>query len=130
MEKIIKGNLKIDSKFFDFINNEVIPGTSINLNNFWSNFDNAIQELTPINNQLLKEREEIQKKIDEWHKARKSSVLDDAEYINFLKSISYIVEEKENFQINTSNVDEEIAAIAGPQLVVPVDNARYRLKCC
>lgn len=127
MEKIIKGNLKIDSKFFDFINNEVIPGTSINLNNFWSNFDNAIQELTPINNQLLKEREEIQKKIDEWHKARKSSVLDDAEYINFLKSISYIVEEKENFQINTSNVDEEIAAIAGPQLVVPVDNARYAL---
>jgi malate synthase len=127
MEKIIKGNLEINSKFFNFINNEVIPGTGINSNNFWSNFDNAIQELTPINNQLLKEREEIQKKIDEWHKATKSSALDDAEYINFLKSISYIVEEKENFQINTSNVDEEIAAIAGPQLVVPVDNARYAL---
>jgi malate synthase len=127
MDKIVKGNLTIDSKLFDFINEEVLPGTNINSDHFWSNFDKVIHELTPINKELINKREKIQEKIDEWHKSKKNTVFNKLEYINFLKSINYIVEEKENFQINTSNVDKEIATIAGPQLVVPVDNARYAL---
>ena len=127
MDKIVKGNLTIDSKLFDFINEEVLPGTNINSDHFWSNFDKVIHELTPINKELINKREKIQEKIDEWHISKKNSVFNKLEYINFLKSINYIVEEKENFQINTSNVDKEIATIAGPQLVVPVDNARYAL---
>ena len=127
MDKIVKGNLTIDSKFFDFINEEVLPGTNINSNHFWSNFDKIIHELTPINKELINKRKKIQEKIDEWHKSKKNSVFNKTEYINFLKSINYIVKEKEDFQINTSNVDKEIASIAGPQLVVPVDNARYAL---
>jgi len=127
MNKIIKGNLKINSALFEFINNEVIPGTDINPENFWLKFDESVHFFAPINKKLLTKREQIQKKIDEWHKSKKGETLKKDEYINFLKSIDYIVEEKEDFQITTSNVDEEISKIAGPQLVVPVDNARYAL---
>ena len=76
---------------------------------------------------MIQKREDIQKKIDEWHKNNKGKELNKEEYLNFLKSISYIVEEKDEFNIETANVDNEIATIAGPQLVVPVDNARYAL---
>jgi malate synthase len=127
MNKIIKGNLKINSALFEFINNEVIPGTDINPENFWLKFDESVHFFAPINKKLLTKREQIQKKVDEWHKSKKGETLKKDEYINFLKSIDYIVEEKEDFQITTSNVDEEISKIAGPQLVVPVDNARYAL---
>jgi malate synthase len=127
MDKIEKNGLKINSTLFDFINNEAIPGTKINQEDFWSKFEKAVHELSPINKLLLKKREDIQKKIDEWHKARTSKNFDKKEYISFLKSIGYIVEEKDNFKINTSNVDPEISSIAGPQLVVPVDNARYAI---
>ena len=127
MNKIIKGNLKINSALFEFINNEVIPGTDINPENFWLKFDESVHFFAPINKKLLIKREQIQKKVDEWHKSKKGETLKKDEYINFLKSIDYIVEEKKDFQITTSNVDEEISKIAGPQLVVPVDNARYAL---
>ncbi len=127
MNKIIKGNLKINSALFEFINKEVIPGTDINSDDFWLKFDEAVHFFAPINKKLLAKREQIQKKIDEWHKSRKGETLNKDEYINFLKSINYIVEEKEDFQITTLNVDEEISKIAGPQLVVPIDNARYAL---
>ena len=127
MDKIKIGNLKVDSKLFDFVNNEVIPGTHIDPKNFWLDFDEAVHLLAPINKKLLIKREDIQKKIDEWHKSKKDKPVDKNEYTNFLKSINYIVEEKEDFKITTSNVDDEIAKIAGPQLVVPVDNARYAL---
>ena len=83
--------------------------------------------MTPINKKLLETRDQIQKKIDEWHLSNKGSAFDKNKYFSFLKSINYLVEEKEDFKITTSNVDEEIATIAGPQLVVPVDNARYAL---
>ena len=105
----------------------LFPGTNIKPEDFWSGFEKAVHELSPKNKILLNKREEIQKKIDEWHKARSGKELNQQEYTSFLKSIDYIVEEKENFKISTSNVDEEIASIAGPQLVVPVDNARYAL---
>jgi len=122
-----KNGLKINTKLFDFVNNEIIPGTSIKSEEFWNNFGNIIHELAPINKKLVQKREDIQKKIDDWHKKNKGKELNKKEYLKFLKSISYIVEEKNDFNIETANVDEEIAKIAGPQLVVPVDNARYAL---
>ena len=122
-----KNGLKINTKLFDFVNNEVIQGTNIESEEFWNNFGNIVHELAPVNKKLILKREDIQKKIDGWHKKNKGKELNKKEYLEFLKSISYIVEEKENFSIDTANVDIEIAAIAGPQLVVPVDNARYAL---
>ena len=127
MSVIDKNGLKISLVLFDFINNEALPGTNIKSDDFWNKFEKVIHELSPINKNLLKKREIIQKKIDEWHKNNKDQDLDKKKYLTFLKSISYITEEKENFKIETSNVDEEIASLAGPQLVVPVDNARYAL---
>ena len=127
MKKIGVNNLKVDENLFDFINNEVIPGTGIDSEKFWSNFDKVVHMLSPKNQKLIKKREDIQKKIDNWHLSKKGSNFDKNEYINFLKSIDYIVEEKSDFKISTSNVDIEISSIAGPQLVVPVDNARYAL---
>ena len=127
MNKIKKENLTISSVLFEFINKEVIPGTGIGVDEFWKRFDSAVHELAPINRILIKKRETIQKKIDAWHLANKDKNLNKEEYIKFLKSINYIVEEKEDFQIITQNVDDEIAKIAGPQLVVPVDNARYAI---
>jgi malate synthase len=124
MRVIDKNGLKISSTLFEFINNEILPGTSIKSDNFWNKFEKVVHELSPINKSLIKKRETLQKKIDEWHK---SNELDKKEYTAFLKSISYIVEEKEDFKIETSDVDQEISSIAGPQLVVPVDNARYAL---
>ena len=127
MSVIDKNGLKISSTLFEFINNEVLPGTDIKSDDFWNKFEKIVHELSPINKSLIEKRETIQKKIDEWHKINKSKNFDKTVYIAFLKSISYIVEEKGDFKIETSNVDYEISSIAGPQLVVPVDNARYAL---
>jgi len=127
MKMIEKNGLKISSTLFEFINNEVTPNTNINIEEFWSKFADAVHQLSPLNKDLIKKREDIQKKIDNWHKINKEKDFNKIEYINFLKSIGYLIEEKENFNIQTSNVDEEISSIAGPQLVVPVDNSRYAL---
>ena len=127
MNKISKYNLKISPTLFDFINNEVLPGTNLDPDKFWNKFDQAVHELAPRNKKLIDKREYIQKKIDNWHKLRRGKDLNQEEYSVFLKSIGYIVEEGEDFCINTSNVDQEITSTAGPQLVVPVDNARYAL---
>ena len=127
MKKTAINNLKVDENLLDFIDNEVIPGTGIDPKKFWSEFDKSIHELSPKNKELIQKRNDIQKKIDQWHLSKKGSNFDKSEYIDFLKSINYIVEEQSDFEINTSNVDKEISSIAGPQLVVPVDNARYAL---
>mgnify|MGYP001473988732 FL=1 len=127
MKRINKGNLKVDSRLLEFLNNEALPETGINTDNFWSKFDEAVHQLAPINKKLIRTREETQKKIDEWHISKKGIQINKDEYIKFLKSINYIVEEKEDFKIGTTNVDQEISSITGPQLVVPVDNARYVL---
>ena len=127
MKKVTINDLKIDENLIKFINDEAIPGTGLDSDHFWKEFSNVVHEVTPKNKNLIKKREEIQKKIDDWHLSNKDSALDKNKYTEFLKSINYIVEEKDNFKINTSNVDEEISSIAGPQLVVPVDNARYAL---
>ena len=127
MSKINKNDLKISSTLYNFINNEAIPGTGVNPESFWSNFSKVVHELTPINKKLIKKREIFQKKIDDWHISNKGKDLNKIEYINFLRSINYIVNEEKDFKIQTANVDNEITSIAGPQLVVPVDNARYAL---
>ncbi|MBD1146953.1 malate synthase G [Pelagibacterales bacterium SAG-MED28] len=127
MSFIEKKGLKISSILFDFVNKEIIPGTDIQTDKFWDGFEKTVNELAPINKRLIEKRETIQKQIDNWHKKNKGKELNKKEYTEFLKSISYIVEEKEDFNIETTNVDSEIASIAGPQLVVPVDNARYAL---
>ena len=127
MKKIVINNLKIDENLVNFIDNEAIPGTNIKSEKFWKDFDNVVHKLALKNKELIQKRDNIQKKIDEWHLSKKGSSFDKNEYINFLRSIKYIVEEKPNFKINTKNVDKEISSIAGPQLVVPVDNARYAL---
>ena len=127
MNQIIKNGLKINATLYKFVNEEVIPDTHIEIEKFWRDFEETLNELAPINRALIKKRETLQKQIDNWHKKNAGKEFDKKDYINFLKSISYIVDEKEDFKIDTSNVDEEIASIAGPQLVVPVDNARYAL---
>ena len=127
MKMIDKNGLKISSTLFDFVNNEAIPGTDIASEQFWDNFSKIVHELAPINKDLIEKREVIQKKIDNWHKSNKGEELNKKDYIKFLKSIGYLIEEKNDFSIETTGVDEEISSIAGPQLVVPVDNARYAL---
>ncbi len=127
MKFINKNDLKINQTLFDFINEEVLPGTNIKQEDFWNRFAKVVHELAPINKKLIEKREKIQKQIDNWHLSNSKEKFDKNKYTQFLKSISYIVDEGDNFKIDTSNVDEEIAKIAGPQLVVPVDNARYAL---
>ncbi|MEK9959442.1 MAG: malate synthase G, partial [Pelagibacteraceae bacterium] len=117
---------KINEELYNFVNSEVIEGTGISKDDFWNGFVKAANELAQINKNLLKKRDNLQKQIDDWH-AKNKGKFDFANYKTFLKDIGYIVEEKGDFKIETSNVDDEIAKIAGPQLVVPVDNARYAL---
>ena len=127
MKKVSVNNLQISEELLKFVNDEAIPGTDLDVNKFWKGFDDAVHNLTPINKKLLKKRDDIQKKIDEWHLQKKGSNFNKDEYFNFLKSIGYIAEDQGDFKIETTNVDKEISSIAGPQLVVPVDNARYAL---
>ena len=127
MKIIEKNGLKISSVMFDFVNNEAIPETGLDSDQFWAKFSEVVHEMAPTIKYLIEKRETIQKKIDDWHKSNKGKEFDKTEYIKFLKSLDYLIEEKNEFKIETSNVDEEISSIAGPQLVVPVDNARYAL---
>ena len=127
MKIIEKNGLKISSVMFDFVNNEAIPETGLDPDQFWAKFSEVAHEMAPTNKYLIEKRETKKKKIDDWHKSNKGKEFDKTEYIKFLKSLDYLIEEKNEFKIETSNVDEEISSIAGPQLVVPVDNARYAL---
>ena len=121
------GQLSIASKLLNFVNNELLPGTNVTKENFWSGLDKCVHELAPKNRKLLEFREKLQKKIDIWHKDKKGEKIDIKEYSNFLLEIDYLKKEGKKFQIETKNVDSEISIIAGPQLVVPVMNARYAL---
>ena len=94
-----KNGLKINTKLLDFVNNEIIPGTNIKSEEFWTSFGKIVHELAPINKKLIQERESIQKKIDVWHKKNKGKELNKKEYLEFLKSISYIVEEKATLKL-------------------------------
>tara|TARA_B100000886_G_scaffold339309_1_gene304394 strand:- start:5195 stop:7339 length:2145 start_codon:yes stop_codon:yes gene_type:complete len=127
MKMIDKNGLKVNLALLEFINNEAIPYTGIDSDKFWTKFSSVVHELSPINKELIEKREIIQKKIDDWHKSHKGEGFSKVEYTNFLRSIGYLTKEKNDFSIETTGVDEEISSIAGPQLVVPVDNSRYAL---
>nr|ADI19606.1 malate synthase [uncultured SAR11 cluster bacterium HF0770_37D02] len=124
---VFLGRLSISSKLLNFVNDELLPGTGVTKENFWSGLDKCVHELAPKNRKLLEFRENLQKKIDVWHKDRKAEKIDIKEYSTFLSEIGYLKKEGEKFIIETKNVDSEISSIAGPQLVVPVMNARYSL---
>jgi len=121
------GKLSIASGLLDFVNNELLPDTNITKETFWNGLDKCAHELAPKNKKLLEIRENLQKKIDDWHKNKKTEKIDIKEYSAFLSEIGYLKKEGEKFIIETKNVDSEISSIAGPQLVVPVMNARYSL---
>ena len=121
------GKLSIASELLDFVNNELLKNTGINKKQFWSGLDKCVHELAPKNKNLLEFREILQKKIDIWHREKKGKKINAKKYFSFLREIGYLKKEGKNFQIKTKNVDEEISQIAGPQLVVPVMNARYSL---
>ena len=120
-------NLKISSKLLSFVNDELLKGTDISTEKFWNGFEKTVHELAPINKKLIQFREELQKKIDNWHLKNKGKEIDIEEYKKFLKEIDYLKDEGSDFKIDTKKVDDEITKIAGPQLVVPIMNARYTL---
>ena len=117
---------KINEDLYNFVNNEIIPGTSIDKDIFWKGFVSSSNELAKKNKSLLKKRDDLQKSVDIWHVDNKDNFSLES-YKIFLKEIGYLVDEQEDFKIETANVDDEISKIAGPQLVVPIDNARYAL---
>ena len=126
-EYIKINNLKVSKIIYDFVNNELLTGTEISSKNFWNGFDKAVHELAPKNTKLIKFREILKKKINDWHIENKGKEIDINKYKKFLKDIGYLVDEGPDFQIETNKIDKEIANIAGPQLVVPIMNARYAL---
>ncbi len=120
-------NLKISEELLHFVNNDLFDGIDISPEKFWEDFDKAVHELAPKNKKLINFRETLQKKIDKWHIDNKGKDIEIKEYKNFLKEIGYLKDEGPDFKIETSDIDEEISTIAGPQLVVPIMNARYAL---
>jgi len=120
-------NLSVSNVLFNFINNELLKDTKISPEKFWEGFDEALHDLSPKNKELIKIREDLQKKIDDWHIKNKSNEINLKDYKKFLKEIGYLKEVGPDFKIKTKNVDEEITSIAGPQLVVPIMNDRYAL---
>ncbi|NOC91320.1 malate synthase G [Ruegeria sp. HKCCD6604] len=119
--------LQIDPVLAEFIETQALPGTGVSSQKFWAGMARMVNELGPKNRELLAKRAEIQSRIDGWHMSRKGQNTDAAEYEAFLKEIGYLVEEGDEFQIETANVDPEIALTPGPQLVVPITNARFAL---
>lgn len=120
------GCLQVSAVLFDFVNEEVLPDSGLSKEKFWANFEELINQLTPENKALLLKREDFQRKINEWHLENKEK-FDFNQYKSFLQEIGYLEPEVDEFQITTSGVDDEIAIQAGPQLVVPVNNARYAI---
>ena len=121
------GGLVVDAEFFRFVEDELLPLTGLGTDEFWGGLESLVADLTPINRDLLKVRDELQLKIDEWHRAHRSQGWNHAEYVEFLKSIGYLRESGDAFHITTEGVDAEVAETAGPQLVVPVNNARFAI---
>jgi malate synthase len=127
MEHVEAAGLKIAGTLHDFVAHEAAPGTGIDAAAFWEGFAALVHDLAPRNRALLAERDRLQAEIDAWHRARRGKPFDAAEYETFLRGIGYLVPPRPAFAVTTENVDPEIARIAGPQLVVPVTNARYSL---
>ncbi len=126
-ERVQVGGLQVAKVLYDFVNNEAIPGTGVDAAAFWAGADSVIHDLAPKNRALLAKRDELQAQIDAWHQARAGQAHDAVAYKAFLQEIGYLLPEAEDFQATTQNVDEEITHMAGPQLVVPIMNARFAL---
>ncbi len=121
------GNLQVATPLLDFVNEGALPGTGIDRDAFWAGVETLLVELAPKNRALLQRREDLQNSIDAWHRDRRGQPFDDRAYKAFLREIGYLLPEGDDFEIRTDNLDPEIASIPGPQLVVPVTNARYAL---
>ncbi len=126
-ERVQVGGLQVAKVLYDFVNEQAIPGTGIDADKFWEGAAQVFKDLAPKNRALLEKRDALQAKINEWHLARKGQPHDAAAYKAFLQEIGYLQPEAADFQASTQNVDDEIASMAGPQLVVPVTNARFAL---
>ncbi len=126
-DRVTVGNLRVAQSLYDFVNNEALPGTDIDPDTFWSGVDKVVADLTPKNQDLLARRDDLQAQIDKWHRHRVIEPLDPEAYKQFLTEIGYLEPEPGSFTITTSGVDDEITTTAGPQLVVPVLNARFAL---
>ncbi|MEZ0352650.1 malate synthase G [Mycobacterium sp. pR1184] len=126
-DRVSAGNLRVARVLYDFVNNEALPGTDIDPDSFWAGVDKVVTDLTPQNQSLLNTRDELQAQIDKWHRQRVIEPLDAEAYRQFLTDIGYLQPEPDDFTITTSGVDDEITTTAGPQLVVPVLNARFAL---
>ncbi len=126
-ERVQVGGLQVAKALYDFVTNEAIPGTGVAAEAFWAGAASVIHDLAPKNRALLAKRDEIQAKIDAWHQARKGQAHDAVAYKAFLQEIGYLLPEPADFKVTTENVDAEIATMAGPQLVVPIMNARFAL---
>lgn len=126
-DRVSAGNLRVARVLYDFVNEEALPGTDIDPDSFWAGVDKVVADLTPKNQDLLRRRDELQAQIDKWHRQRVIEPLDIDAYREFLAEIGYLLPEPADFTITTSGVDDEITTTAGPQLVVPVLNARFAL---
>ena len=126
-QRVSVHGLKVARILHDFVVNEVLPGTGVEASGFWLGLDSIIHRFAPLNRALLQRRDALQAKIDDWHRRRRGRPFDEAAHKAFLEEIGYLVPEGAPFKVDTANVDDEIAAVAGPQLVVPISNARYAL---
>ncbi|MCG8609694.1 MAG: malate synthase G, partial [Pseudomonadales bacterium] len=126
-ERVQVGGLQVAKVLYDFVNEKAIPGTGVDVDKFWSEFDQIVHDLAPKNKALLAKRDDLQAKIDAYHTERKGQKHNAAEYKAFLQEIGYLLPEGDDFEASTANVEPEIGQMAGPQLVVPVMNARFAL---
>ncbi|WP_282606389.1 malate synthase G [Pelagibius sp. Alg239-R121] len=124
---VVINGLSIDRQLVQFIEQEALPGTGLDASGFWAGFGAIMRDLVPLNRLLLDKRDRIQREIDTWHRNQSNEAIDPAAYRTFLSDIGYLLPEGEDFSVGTQNVDDEVAQIAGPQLVVPLMNARYSL---
>jgi malate synthase len=127
MERVDAGGLQVAKPLHDFVQQQALPGTGVDPAAFWSGFSAIVHDLAPANRALLRKRDELQAAIDAWHKEHTARPIDPAVYRTFLTGIGYLQPEPAPFAIGTTGVDPEIATMAGPQLVVPITNARYAL---
>ena len=126
-DRVTVGNLRVAKALYDFVTNEALPGTDIDPDSFWAGVDKVVTDLTPQNQDLLARRDDLQAQVDKWHRHRVIEPLDPDAYKQFLTEIGYLLPEPDDFTITTAGVDDEITTTAGPQLVVPILNARFAL---
>ena len=126
-DRVDRAGLQVAAELADFIETQALPDTGVDIDGFWTGFADLIHDFGPKNKALLETREAIQSQIDDWHKAHLGEAFDEGAYSAFLREIGYLVPEGDDFSIDTANVDPEIASVPGPQLVVPITNARFAL---